>query len=57
MSNVNWSAFLEGLLPTIQSHDWNNGTNGGRQLGGGDLGLLPLPLCSTNVAWAIVWVL
>ena len=40
--NVNWSAFLKGILPTLQSHNWNNGTIGGCQLGGGDLKLLPL---------------
>ena len=37
--NVNWSAFLKRILLTLQSHDWNNGTNGGCQLGSGDLGL------------------
>ena len=30
--NVNWSAFLKGILPTVQSHGWNNGTHGGCQL-------------------------
>ena len=47
--NVNQSAFLEGILLTLQSHDWNNDTNGGHQFGGGDLGLLPLTL------WPLVW--
>ena len=50
--NVNWSAFLEGILPTLQSRNRNNGTNGGCQLGGGDLGLSPLPLWPPGVAWA-----
>ena len=42
------------ILPNLQNHDWNNGTNEGCQLGGEDLRLLPLPVWSTNVAWAIV---
>ena len=54
MLNVNWSDFLEGILPNLQSHDLKNDTNGEHQLGGGDIRLLPLPLWSTNVAWAIV---
>ena len=29
MSNINWSTFLEGILPTLQSPDWKNSTNGG----------------------------
>ena len=29
VSSVKWSAFLKGILLTLQSHDWNNGTNGG----------------------------
>ena len=29
MANVNWSAFLEYLLLTMQIHDWWNGTNRG----------------------------
>ena len=33
--NVNWSFFLKGILPILQSHSWNNGTNGGHQLGSG----------------------
>ena len=52
MLHINWSASLEVILPTLQSHDLNNGTNGGYQLG---LGLLLLPLWPTNKAWAIVW--
>ena len=40
--NVNQSAFLEGILLTLQSHKQNNGTNGRRQLGSGDQKLLPL---------------
>ena len=53
--NFNQSAFLEGILPILQNHSWNNGTKGGCQLGGGDTGLLSLPLWPTNVAQAIVW--
>ena len=37
--NVNWSAFLKGILPTDQSHGWINGINRGSQLGSEDLGL------------------
>ena len=33
--NVNWSAFLEGILPALQGHGWNNGTHGGCQLDSG----------------------
>ena len=54
--NVNWSAFLKGILPTLQSHNWNNGTNGGCQLCSGDMGLLPLTLWSTGMSLATVWV-
>ena len=57
MLNVNWSAFLEGILPTLQNHDWNNGTNGGHQLSGGDLRLLLLPLWPTNVTRASVGIM
>ena len=53
--NVNWSAFLKGILPTLQSHGWNNGTNGGRQLGSGDLGLLPPTMWPTGVSLATLW--
>ena len=35
MLNVNWSTFLEGILPT-PSHDWNIDINRGHQLVGGD---------------------
>ena len=35
LSNANWSTFLKGILPTLQSHGWNNGTHGGRQLDSG----------------------
>ena len=64
--NVNWSTFLKGILPTLQSHGWNNGTHGGCQLGSRDLGLLPLttyvagllPLTMwpTGASLATVWV-
>ena len=33
--NFNWSAFLKGILPTLQAYGWNNGTHGERQLGSG----------------------
>ena len=46
--NVNWSAFLKGISPTLQSHGWNNGTHGGRQLDSGDLYLLPLAVWPTG---------
>ena len=49
------SAFVKGILLTLQSHSWNNGTHGGRQLGSGDLGLLPLTMWPTNVSLAMVW--
>ena len=42
--NVNWSAFVKGILPTLQTHVWNNGTHGRQQLGSGYLGLFELPL-------------
>ena len=32
MLHINWSASLKVILPTLQSHDWNNGTNGGCQM-------------------------
>ena len=47
--NVNWFAFLESILLTFQLYDWNNDTNKGCQLGGGDLSLLLLTLWPTNV--------
>ena len=53
--NVNWSTFLRGILPTLQTHGWNNGTHGGRQLGSGDLYLLPLAMRPTSVLLATVW--
>ena len=31
---VDWSAFLEQLLPTLYIHDWDNGTHGGRYMEG-----------------------
>ena len=55
VSNANWSAFLKGILPTLQSHGWNNGTHGGRQLDSGDLYLLPLAVWPTGVLLATVW--
>ena len=53
--NVNWFTFLKGILLTLQSHSWNNGTLGGCQLGSGDLYLLPLAMWSTGVSLATVW--
>ena len=49
VSSANWSTFLKGILPTLQSHGWNNGTHGGRQLDSGDLYLLPLAVWPTGV--------
>ena len=46
--NVNWSAFLKGILPTFQSYGWNDGTHGGHQLDSGCLYLLPLALWPTG---------
>ena len=47
--NVNWSTFLRGILPTLQTHGWNSGTHGGHQLGSGDLDWLPLAVWPTDV--------
>ena len=55
VSNANWSTFLKGILPTLQSRGWNNGTHGGRQLDSGDLYLLPLAVWPTGVLLATVW--
>ena len=52
--NVNWSAFVKGIFPTPQSHGWNNGTHGARQLGSGDVGLLSLTMVPTIVSLATV---
>ena len=46
--NVNWSAFLKGILPTLQSHGWDNWTHGGHQLDCGCLYLLPLAMRPTG---------
>ena len=54
--NVSWSAFVKGILPTLQSHSWNNGTHGRHQLDSGDLYLLPLAVWPTGVLLATVWV-
>ena len=53
--NVNKSAFLKIILPTLQSHGWNTGTNVGCQLGSGDLDLCPLTLWPTDVSLATMW--
>ena len=55
--NVNWFAFLNGIFLTLQSHDWNKETQGGRQLDSGDLYLHPLAMWPTVVLLATVWVL
>ena len=55
VSNANWSTFLKGILPTLQSHIWNNGTHGGCQLDSRDLYLLPLAVWPTGVLLATVW--
>ena len=55
VSNANWSAFLKGILLTLQSHSFNNGTHGGCQLDSGDLYLLPLAVWPTGVLLATVW--
>ena len=55
--NVNWSTFLKGILPTLQSNSWNNGTHGGCQLGSGDLDLLPLFMWPIGVSLTTLWVL
>ena len=53
--NVNWSAFLKGILPTLQGHGWNNDTHGGHQLGSGDQDLFPLAMWHIIVSLASVW--
>ena len=53
--NVNWSDIVKGILPTLQSHDWNNGTHGGQQLDSGDLYLLLLAVWPSSVLLATVW--
>ena len=37
LTNVNWSAFPECFLLTMQIHDWLNGANRGLSIVGGDL--------------------
>ena len=55
MLNVNWSAFLGGILPTLQNIIGTMAPmKGANYIGGEDLRLLLLPVWSTNVAWAIV---
>ena len=54
MLNVNWSAFVKGIFPTLKSHGMNNGTHGGCHFGNGDLGLLPLTMWPTIVSLATV---
>ena len=53
--NFNWSAFLKGILPALQSHSWNDGTHGGCQLDSGDLYFLSLAVWPTGVLLATVW--
>ena len=52
--SVNWSTFVKDILPTLQSHGWNNGTHGGCQFHSGDLHLLPLVVWLTGVLLATV---
>ena len=47
--NVNWCAFLKGILLTLQSPGWNNGIHGGCQLGSGDL-----PPTSYVAHWCVI---
>ena len=51
--NVNWSAFVKAIFPTLQSHGWNNGTHGGCQLDSGDLALLPLTMGPLLCHWPL----
>ena len=53
--NVNWSACMKGILPTLQSHRWKNGTHREHQLGSAHLSLLPLTMGPTVVPLATVW--
>ena len=53
VSNANWSAFLKGILLTLQSHGWNNGTHGGNQFDSGDLYLLPLAVGLLECYWPL----
>ena len=53
--NVDWFTFLKGILPTLQTHGWSNGTHGGHQLDSGDLYLLPLTIRPTSVLLATAW--
>ena len=55
VSNVKWSTFPKGILPTLLGHSWNNGTHGGYQVGSGVLYLLPLTMRPTSVLLATVW--
>ena len=48
-----WSTFVQGILPTLQSYSWNNGTHGERQLGTGDLNLLPLTMGPLLCHWSL----
>ena len=61
MGLVNWSAFLELVLPTMWSHDWDNGTHGGHHMGGmhgSDIHLIseasPKALQACLVLWLVV---
>ena len=50
--NVNWSAFLKGILLTLQGPKCNNGTNVGGPLGSGDLHRFDLS--DSVVHWCVI---
>ena len=39
---ADWSAYLELVLLTMSSHDWDNGAHGGHQMGGMSLIFTPV---------------
>ena len=39
-----WFAFLEKIIPSLLSHDYDNRPHGGHQIGGMDLKLIPMPV-------------
>ena len=44
---ADWSAFLELVLPSMWSHDWDSGAHGGHQMGG--MGLI-YTLCKWHIS-------